>query len=68
MKITQYDCVRLRDGHTAYIVEILEDGKAYLADISKNCDTFTEHITINDISAIISLGSKWIEHETEEKR
>lgn len=33
MKIKQYDKVRLKDGRTATIVEVLEEGVAYLADV-----------------------------------
>lgn len=33
MKIEQYDKVLLKDGRTASIVEILEEGVAYLVDV-----------------------------------
>ncbi|MDO4920934.1 MAG: hypothetical protein Q4E64_03785 [Phascolarctobacterium sp.] len=49
MKIKQYDKVLLKDGNVAYIVEIFEEGKAFLADIDKDGDTYTEDILITDI-------------------
>lgn len=33
MTIKQYDKIILKDGRTATVVEVLEDGKAYLVDI-----------------------------------
>lgn len=33
MKVKQYDKVVLIDGRTATIVDVLEDGVAYLADV-----------------------------------
>lgn len=33
MKIEQYDKILLKDGRTASVVEILEEGKAYLVDV-----------------------------------
>ena len=53
MKVKLYDRVVLKDGHEASIVEIFEDGKAFIADIDRNGDTDTEEITINDIERIL---------------
>ena len=44
MKIEQYDRVLLKNGSYASIVEIFDDGKAYLADIDKAGDTYTETV------------------------
>lgn len=49
MKIKQYDRVLLTDGSKASIVEIFDDGRAFLADIDKDGDTYTEEISITDI-------------------
>lgn len=48
-KIDQYDKVLLKDGCTAYIVEIFEDGKAFLADIDKPSGTTTDWIKSDEI-------------------
>lgn len=53
MKIKQYDRVLLKDGNKAYIVEIFDDGKAFLADIDRNGDTDTDEITIDEIEKVI---------------
>ena len=53
MEINQYDKVLLKDGSTAYIVEIFEPGKAFLADIDKDGDTYTEDVTIEDIEKVV---------------
>ena len=53
MKIKQYDRVLLKDGSKAYIVEIFDDGKAFLADIDRNGDTDTDEITIDEIEKVI---------------
>lgn len=33
MKIKQYDKILLKDGRTASVVEILEEGKEYIVDV-----------------------------------
>ncbi|MCI8992263.1 MAG: hypothetical protein HFG80_05975 [Eubacterium sp.] len=33
MKIEEYDKIKLKDGRTASVVEILEEGVAYLVDV-----------------------------------
>lgn len=33
MKMEQYDRIRLKDGRTASVVEIFEEGVAYLVDV-----------------------------------
>ncbi len=53
MKIEQYDKVLLKDGNTAYIVEIFEDGKSFIADINRNGDTDTDEISIDKIDKIL---------------
>lgn len=53
MKINQYDRVLLQSGCEAVIVEILEENKAFIADIDRNSDTDTEEIRIADIVKII---------------
>ena len=53
MKIEQYDRVLLKDGEYACIVEIFEDGKAFLADIDREDDTETDWIKPEDIAMVI---------------
>lgn len=53
MKIRQYDRVLLKDGNEASIVEIFEEGKAFLADVDKDGDTYTEDVTIDMIEKIL---------------
>ena len=52
MSIKQYDRVRLKDGHLASIVEIFDDS-LFLADIDKHGDTYTEEVTLDEISEVI---------------
>lgn len=49
MKIKQYDRVMLKDGSVASIVEIFDGAEAFIADVDRNGDTYTEEIKINDI-------------------
>ena len=52
--IKQYDKVKLKNGNFAIIVEILEPGKAYIADIEiSDGDYTTEAIFHSDIAALI---------------
>ena len=53
MKIKQYDKVLLKDGTTAYIVEIFDDGKAFVADINKKSGIDTNWIKPDDIERVI---------------
>lgn len=53
MKIKQYDRVLLKDGNEASIVEIFEEDVAFLADIDKDGDTYTEDVTITEIQKVI---------------
>lgn len=53
MKIEQYDRVLLKDGNQASIVEIFDEGRAFLADIDKDGDTYTEEIKIDDIKKVL---------------
>lgn len=50
MKIEQYDRILLKDGRTASVVEILEEGSAYLVDVDlPGPDWDTIQIRQNDI-------------------
>ena len=53
MKLKQYDKILLKDGATAYIVEIFDGGEAFIADIDRNGDTDTDEITIDDIEKVL---------------
>lgn len=53
MKVKQYDRVRLKDGSEASIVEIFDGGKAFIVDVDRNGDTYTEEIKIGEIESII---------------
>lgn len=53
MKIEPYDKVLLKDGDTAYIVEIFGDGKAFLADIERKGGTETDWVKSEDIKKVI---------------
>ena len=54
MKLKQYDKVKLKDGRTATITEILEEGVAYLVDINlPGPDWDTVEIRYDDIDAIL---------------
>lgn len=52
MKLKQYDKVILNSGEIAYIVEIFDNGKAFLADINKKTGTETDWIKPEDIKEI----------------
>ena len=53
MKIKLYDRVRLKDGRTAQIVEIYNDGKAFEADIDLGDSEWeTDTIKFEDIQEI----------------
>lgn len=51
--IKQSDKVLLKSGNKAYIVEILEKDTAFIADINRGGDTYTEFITAGDIDQVI---------------
>ena len=51
--IKQYDKVLLTDGDYAYIVEIFDNGKAFIADIDRSDGTVTEYIYPADIEKVI---------------
>ena len=51
--IKLYDKILLRTGETAYIVEIFEDGKLYLADIDKAEGTETDWIYPSEIERVL---------------
>lgn len=55
MKIEEFDKIRLKDGRTASIVEVLEEGVAYLADVDlpgPEWDTIT--VWQKDIESVIA--------------
>lgn len=53
MKIKQYDRVLLADGNKASIVEIFDNGKAFLADIDKNGDTETDWVKPESVVKVL---------------
>jgi hypothetical protein len=53
MNIKQYDKVLLKDGATAYIVEILGDGKAFIADINRKDGAETDWVKPQDIEGVL---------------
>ena len=53
MRIEQYDKVLLKDGDTAYIVEVFGGGKAFLADIKRKSGTETDWVKPDDIKKIL---------------
>lgn len=53
MNIKLYDRVLLKSGYFASVVEIFNGGKAFIADVDKNGDTFTEEITVDEIERVI---------------
>ncbi len=52
MFIKLYDKVKLKNGKTAYIVEIYEQGIAYEADIEEAGETVTDTITHSEILSV----------------
>lgn len=54
MTIKQYDKIILKDGRTATIVEVLEEGKAYIADVDLPDDEWdTIDVWQDDIREVI---------------
>lgn len=53
MKIDLYDKVLLKDGDTAFIVEIFDGGKAFLADIDRKAGTETDWLKPEEIKKVI---------------
>lgn len=53
MKIEEFDRVRLRSGWTAYVVEILGDGAAYLVDVDYEEGIETEFVYPEDIAEVL---------------
>ena len=51
--IEQYDKVQLKTGEIAWIVEIFDNGKAYLADIDRKDDTETEWLYPSEIEKVL---------------
>ena len=55
MKIEQYDKIRLKDGRTASVVEIFEEGEAYLVDVDlPGPEWETIDIKYGDIESVIA--------------
>lgn len=53
MTVNKYDKVLLKDGCEAYIVEVFEKGTLFLADISRNGDTDTVELKIEEIEKVL---------------
>lgn len=53
IEIKKYDKVLLKSGQTAFITEIFEKGKAYLADVDYPEGTETEDIEYGQIDKVI---------------
>lgn len=53
MKIKQYDQIMLKDGNKGYVVEIFDNGKAFLVDVDKHGETYTEFFKISEINRVI---------------
>lgn len=53
MKLKMFDKVKLKDGRTAIIVEIYEQGVAYEADISCEEEYITDTIKHEDILEVV---------------
>lgn len=53
MKIRLYDRVKLKSGYAASVVEIFDDGKAFLVDVDRDGDTYTEEVTIDEIEKVM---------------
>lgn len=51
--IEMFDKVLLKGGETAYIVEIFDNGKAFLADIDRTDGTVTDMVYPEDIERIL---------------
>lgn len=52
-KIEEFDRVRLRSGWTAYVVEILGGGAAYLVDVDYEEGIETEFVYPEDIAEVL---------------
>ena len=53
MNLQQYDKIVLKDGRTATIVEVLDDGKAYIVDVDlPGPDWETVEIDQSDIKSV----------------
>lgn len=48
-----FDKILLKGGETAYIVEIFDNGKAFLADIDRTDGTETDVVYLEDIDRIL---------------
>lgn len=53
MIIKLYDRVKLKSGYEASVVEILEDKRAYICDIDRDDDTYTEFVNYDEIEKVI---------------
>lgn len=59
MKIEMFDKVLLKNGYFAYIVEIFDDGKAFIADIDMPDGLTTEYLLPDTIEKVIPYDT-WI--------
>lgn len=58
MALEMFDKILLKTGEVAYIVEILKDGEAYIADIDKHSGwTETETVLPNEIERVLRKSS-----------
>lgn len=53
MKIKLYDKVLLKNGNTAFIVEICEEDKFFIADIDTKTGTITDDLKIEEIEKVL---------------
>ena len=61
MKIRLYDRVKLKSGYAASVVEIFDDGKAFLVDVDRDGDTYTEEESSADLELILKeYGQKHV--------
>ena len=45
--------MKLKSGHEASVVEIFENGKAFIVDVDRNGDTDTVEIVLDEIEKVI---------------
>lgn len=56
MKLKPLDCVYLKDGHKAAILEVLVEDKVFLADVVRDGKTFLEEVNIEDIEKCLCMN------------
>ena len=55
MRANQYDRIRLKDGRTATVVEILGGGAAFIIDVDLDGDWETIEVRKDDIEEVITF-------------